>query len=204
MIRINLIDPDARMMTGRTWQWSGTGAWPGALLALCLGIATAGFWYSLTARAAALAADVAEAEALHARLSGEVEAVAALDVRRAGLAAAVDLADRIRSSRFVIVDLLETVRGAVPGDVRLVALRQHASVVELGGRARSVGQVSEFADALAGSGSPAAAVEVTSVSREGAGPESEVTFDVRITIEVADAEAAAAGARLPAAPGSTP
>lgn len=204
MIRINLIESDARAMSGRTVLGSDTGLWPGLLLALCLGGATGGYWYSLNARAEALAADLAEAEAIHERLGVEVEAVTSLDARRAALAAAVDLADRIRSSRFVIVDLLETVRGAVPDDVWLVALRQRAGFVELGGRARSLGLVSEFADALAGSGSLAAGVEVTSASREGAGPRGGVIFDVRVAIDVADADAADAGARLPAAPGSTP
>jgi Tfp pilus assembly protein PilN len=188
VIRVNLLAPHTDAGIDRPAGRTATGGWPIAVLTVVLVVALAGVRNVTQSRIETLDSRITDALARQANVEREAEGVRALEARRRLLASAAAFSGRTYTSRLLVVDLLDLVRRAVPDGVSLLHLTHSTPRVTLGGRARSVRQVSDFAEALGQLGPPGLAVDVTSLSQEAADA-TNVAFSITLRHEADDARA---------------
>lgn len=161
MIRINLLAGDRVPRQQR----GGRGArWPialgcGAILGAAAAVIAWDAW-SLQARSARLARELAAANATLRQLAPVADDLDALEARRAELDRREALIDELRRARGDPVRLLDAIGRSVPDGLWLSALRQSAEGVVVEGRAASLHALSDFVANLERSRQVASRIEI--------------------------------------------
>ena len=161
MIRINLLAGDRVPRQQR----EGPGArWPialgcGAILGAAAAVIAWSAW-SLQARSALIARELAAAHATLRRLAPVADDLEALEARRAELDRREALIEERRRARGEPVRLLDAIGRSVPDGLWLSTLRQSAEGVVVEGRAASLHALSDFVANLERSRQVASRIEI--------------------------------------------
>lgn len=140
----------------------------GAILAAAAGAVAWQSW-SLRARSAQLAHELAAADRTLQRLAPAVGELAALEARRTSLDRRVALIDELRRGLADPVAMLDAIGRSVPDGLRLSGLRESPDGVVVEGRAATLQALSDFVANLERSPQVDAPIEILDSRAEGGG-----------------------------------
>lgn len=150
----------------------------GAILAAAAGAVGWQSW-SLRARSAQLAHELAAADRTLQRLAPAAGELAALEARRTSLDRRAALIDELRRGLANPVAMLAAIGRSVPDGLRLSGLRESPDGVVVEGRAATLQALSDFVANLERSPQVAAPIEILGSRAEDGGPGGVVQFGLR-------------------------
>ena len=169
-------------------------------LVLVLGASGIGWWYwSLSTAAAQVDAEIASARQEAAQLRSLLAEVQQFDARRTQLQQRVALIERLRAGQSLPVQLLDHVSRSLPDMLWLTSVQQEDGAVTIDGHSTTLIGLSDFVGNLGSAELLKKPIEIVNSEVEaaanGGGEPAAELIKFTVKAELADAPAAAAGAR---------